>query len=107
RAPTGKLPARTETRRRAVFLSASLADAGFLGISDGVHGPQPVDGHLSGALQPVSGRSRFETPHGRESLGVPRRWRNGRTRVAWRDHAGFAREAGQFDFCRELQLTAP
>ena len=49
-----------------VFLSASVADAGFLGIPHRVHGPRPDHGHLSGPLQPLPGRSRPEDPHGRK-----------------------------------------
>ena len=34
-----------------IVLSAPVADAGFLGVSDGIDGPEPVDGDLSGALR--------------------------------------------------------
>ena len=37
-AEAGELPPRTETRRRALLVSASLADAGLLGVSHGLDG---------------------------------------------------------------------
>src|ERR1700721_2368854 len=40
----GEFPAGVEAGRRAVVVSAPVADAGFLGIPDGVHGLEPADG---------------------------------------------------------------
>src|SRR6266403_4747019 len=73
----GKFPAGVEAGRRALFLSPPMADGGLLGISNGVYGLEPVDGDLSGALQPVSGKSRIEASDGREGVGVSGRRRNG------------------------------
>ena len=39
--------------RRPVVLPAPLADAGFLAIPDGIHGPRPDDGDLPGSLHAV------------------------------------------------------
>ena len=69
----GEFPARVEAGRRAVFLSASVADAGLLGISDRFDGPEPADGDLSGAIPALSGKSGNEASDGREGVGVPRR----------------------------------
>ena len=41
-------------RQGLVVLSASLADARFLALPDGVHGPRSAHGHLSGAVHEVS-----------------------------------------------------
>src|SRR6266403_1319918 len=67
---------------------------------------KPADGYLSGALQSLSGGSRDETRDGCEGVGIPGRWRDGRAGIAWSDHAGVAREAGQFDFRGQLQFAA-
>ena len=64
-----ELPARARARRRPVVLSASLADAGFLGVSDGVDGPRADHVDLPGALQPLPGRSRPEEAVGRRRSG--------------------------------------
>ena len=93
-------------RRRTVVVSASLADAGVLGISDRLDGARAADVDLSGALQPLPREPRTEARVGFEGLGVPRRRRNGRARIARRDHAGVAREARQPDFRRQLQPAA-
>ena len=104
RAEAGEFSARTETRGRTLVLSASVADAGLLGISNGVHGLEPAHGDLSGAVQSLSGRSRDETRDGCEGVGIPGRWRDGRAGIAGSDHAGVAREAGQLDFRGQLQF---
>ena len=44
------------------FVSASLADAGLLGVSHGLDGTGPDSGDLPGALHPLSGKSRVEEP---------------------------------------------
>ncbi len=48
----GKFPPRTEARRRAEFLSASVADAGFLGVPHRFNGTGADPGDLSRALHP-------------------------------------------------------
>ena len=48
----------TATRRRPVVVSAPLADAGLLGIPDGLDGARPDHGDLPGALQPLPRGSR-------------------------------------------------
>ena len=46
-------------RQRALVLSASLAHAGLLAISDGLDGPWAADGNLSGPLSQIPSRARF------------------------------------------------
>ena len=60
RTAAGELPPRVGAGRRAVVLSASLAHARLLGIPHGVDGPGPDHGHLSGPVQPLSGRPRHQ-----------------------------------------------
>src|SRR5260370_29393978 len=73
----GKLPSRTKSWRRPLFLSASLADARFLGIPHRQHGIGTDSVDLSCPLHQVSGKSWVENYHGRQSLGIPGRWRDG------------------------------
>ena len=101
-----EFPPRTKRRRRPVFLSASLADAGFLGVSHGLDGTGPDQGHLSGALHQVPGEPRLETADRRQGVGISGRRRDGRAGIAGRDHAGLAREARQPDLRRQLQPAA-
>lgn len=56
--------ARASAGRRAVVVSASVVDAGLLGIPDGVDGTGAHSSDLSGAVQPIHGRPRVEE-HGR------------------------------------------
>src|SRR6266852_1765478 len=69
-AATGNFPAGVTAWPRLVILSTSVADAGLLGISHGVHGIEPADGDLPGAVQPISGKSRAEASDRRKSMGV-------------------------------------
>ena len=55
-----ELPPRARARRRPVVVPAPLADAGLLGVPDGVDGPRPDHVDLPGALQPLPRRSRPE-----------------------------------------------
>ena len=64
--------------RRPLVVSASLADAGLLGIPDRLDGPRPDHGDLPGALHPLPRGSRAEAEVGREGLGVSRRRRDRR-----------------------------
>ena len=101
-----ELPPRAEARRRPVVLSAPVADAGFLGVPDGLDGARADHGDLPGALQPLPRGSRSEAEDRREGLGVSRRRRNRRARSARRHHAGVAREARQPDLRHQLQPAA-
>ena len=66
-----------------VFLSASLADAGFLAVPDGVHGSGPDLRDLSGALHEVSGASRHHPGDAAQGVGVSGRRRKRRTGKLW------------------------
>ena len=102
-----ELPPRVAADAGAVVVSASVADAGFLGVPDGVDGLGPDHGDLSGTVQPLSGRSRDQARRGGVAgLGIFGRRRMRRAGDARRDHAGRAREARQFDLRRELQSAA-
>ena len=93
--------------RRPVVVSASVADAGLLGVPDGVDGPRADHGDLPGPLQSLPRRPRSEAAVGRQGVGVPRRRRNRRARSARRDQAGRARKARQPDLGHQLQPAAP
>ena len=73
--------------RRLVVVPAPVADAGLLGVPDGVDGPRADHGDLPGALQPLPRGSRPEEAVEPEGLGVPRRRRDRRARNARRHHA--------------------
>ncbi len=86
RRPAGRkafaeFPAGTRRGRRAVVVSASVSDAGFLAVPDGLDGPRPDHVAVSGAVQPLPAGARPGELEGRaEGLGVPRRRR---IRRAW------------------------
>ena len=88
-----QLPPGGRDGRRPVVVSAPVADAGLLAVPDGVDGPRPDHGDLPGALHEATctdrGLADTERPQG---LGVPRRRRDGRARVAGRDRAWPSRE---------------
>ena len=52
-----------------VVVSASVADAGVLAVPDGVDGPRPDDGDLSGALHALSRAPRHLAGAGSQGLG--------------------------------------
>ena len=89
-----------------VVLSASVADAGLLGVPDGVDGPRPDHGDLPGALQPLPEDRGLKEPSTAKGVGVPRRRRDRRAGDARRDHAGRARKARQPDLRHQLQPAA-
>ena len=102
-----ELPPRAEARRRPVVVPAPVADARLLGSADGVDGPRPDHVDLPGALHALPGGSRPQAAHRPEGVGVPRRRRDRRARVARRHHARLAREARQPDLRHQLQPAAP
>ena len=83
RAPA-ELPPRAAAGRRAFVVSASVADAGLLGIPDGLDGPRAAHGDLPGAVHPIPREPRPQAAVRSEGLGVPRRRRDGRARSARR-----------------------
>jgi len=91
--------------RRAgdLVVSASVADAGVLAVSDGIDGPRTADGDLPGALHEVSAEPRAREHRGSSRLVLLRRRRDGRARIDGRDQHGIARDARQPDLRRQLQ----
>ena len=102
-----QLPPRAAPGRRPVVVSASVADARLLGVPDRLDGPRPDHVDLPGALQSLPRRSRPEEAVDQQGLGVPRRRRDRRARIARRDQPGGAREARQPDLGHQLQPAAP
>ena len=64
------------------------ADARVLAVPDRLDGPRPADGDLPGALPQVPARARHRRHRQAQGLGVLRRRRDGRARVARRDRPG-------------------
>ena len=71
-----ELPARAQAGRRPVVLPASVADAGLLGVPDGLDGPRADHGDLPGALSALPRGSRAQEALRHENLGVSGRRRN-------------------------------
>ena len=77
-------------RQGHLVVSASVADAGFLAVPDGVDGPRPADGDLPGALHEVPAATAASRRHGGpQGVGVhaaTARWtsRSRWARSAWR-----------------------
>ena len=95
-------------RRRAVVLSAPLADAGLLGVPDRVDGPRPDHRRSTRRASTATCEDRgLADTGGPQGLGLPRRRRDGRAGDARRHHPGRAREARQPDLRRQLQPAAP
>jgi hypothetical protein len=66
----------------AVVLPAPAADAGLLGVPDGVDGARPDERDLPGAVQPVPAPPRHQGHQPAARVGLPRRRRDGRAGVA-------------------------
>ena len=107
RGAAAALPRRKSAGDGPVVVSASVADAGLLAVPDRVDGPRPDDGDLPGALHALPGAPRHRASQRIARSGLPRRRRDGRARVAGRDHAAGAREARQPGVRRQLQPAAP
>jgi pyruvate dehydrogenase E1 component len=80
-----ELPSRAAIGRRALVVPAPVADARLLGIPDGLDGPRADHVDLPGALQSLPGRSQPQEAVHEQGVGVPRRRRDRRARVARRD----------------------
>ena len=74
---------------------APMADARVLGVSDGLDGSRADLRHLSGALHALPGGSRTQEALQCKSMGLSGRRRDGRARIARRDHVGLSRETRQ------------
>ncbi len=96
------------SRRQGPFvLSASLADAGLLAVSDGFDGPRPIAGDHAGALRALSRAPRPRRALRPEDLVLPRRRRDGRAGIDGRAYDAGAREARQPRLRHQLQPAAP
>ena len=103
RVPPGAVP----RRRRPAVLPAPAADAGLLGVPDRLHGPRPDQRDLPGPVQPLPARPRARRHQPLARMGVPRRRRDGRARVARRDRRRGARGTRQPHLRHQLQPAAP
>ena len=99
------LPPRAE-RQRTFVVPASVADAGLLGVPDGLDGARPDHGDLPGALPALPRGSRLEEAEPPEGVGLPRRRRMRRAGVARRDQPCGAREAREPHLRHQLQPAA-
>ena len=89
-----------------VVLPAPAPDAGLLGVPDGLDGPRGAQLDLPGPLQPLPPQPRHQGHQPAARLGVPRRRRDGRARVARRDPARGPRGARQPHLRHQLQPAA-
>ena len=103
-----RLPAGEVARAvRPVVLPAPAAHARVLGVPDRLHGPRPDQRDLPGPVQPLPARARPRRHLQLARVGVPRRRRDGRGRVARRDRRRRARGARQPHLRHQLQPAAP
>ena len=100
-------PGEVEGAARAVRLPAPAADAGLLGVPDRVDGPRPDRRDLPGADEPLHGGARHRRHLQVARVGLPRRRRDGRARVARPAVHRRPRGPGQPDLRGQLQPAAP
>jgi hypothetical protein len=94
-------------RQRHLELPTPEADAGLLAVPDRLDGPGPADGDLPGTLSQVPACARHRRHVESKGLGLLRRRRDGRARVARCDRSGGARETRQPDLRHQLQPATP
>jgi hypothetical protein len=94
-------------RQRARLVPAPVAHAGLLAVPHGVDGARADHGDLPGAVHEVPAGPRHGGHRGPQGLGLPRRRRDRRARVARGDLARRPGEARQPRLRRELQPAAP
>ncbi len=102
RVPAGEV----EGAARAVVVPAPAADAGVLAVPHGVHGHRPDERDLPGPVQPLPAQPRHQGHVRPARVGVPRRRRDGRARVARSAAARRQRRSGQPDLRDQLQPAA-
>ncbi len=90
-----------------LVVPAPVADAGFLAVPDGLHGPRPAAGDHAGALRALPRAPRPRRALRPEGLVLPRRRRDGRAGIDGRAHDAGAREARQPRLRHQLQPAAP
>ena len=101
-----ELPPRSR-RRGPLVVSASVADARLLAVPDRLDGHRADQRDLPGALHALSRRPRSRRYRGAQGVGIRRRRRDGRARVAGGTVARRARRPRQPDLRRQLQPAAP
>ena len=102
------LPPGGAARRRQgpAVVPPPAADAGVLGVPDGLDGPDRDQLDLPGAVQPLPAEPRDQGHLRAARLGVPRRRRDGRARVAGRHRGRRPRGARQPHLGDQLQPAA-
>ena len=106
RVPPGEVARRRRCAAGAAVVPAPAADARLLGVPHGVDGHRPDERHLPGAVQQVPPQP-WPQGHQRPArVGVPRRRRDGRARVARPAAARGRRGARQPHLRRQLQPAA-
>ena len=93
-----------------LVVSASLADEGFLELPHGLHGPRAHQRDLPGAVHALSGESQPDPQDRSQSVGISRRWRDGRAGIAGRHHAGSREKLDNLIFvvnCNLQRLDGP
>ena len=93
-------------RQGPLVVPAPAADAGLLGVPDRVDGPHRPQRDLPGPVQPLHEQPRHQGHQPAARLGVPRRRRDGRARVARRHRRRGPRGARQPHLRRQLQPAA-
>ncbi len=103
----GRLPPGGERRGRAQLLPASVVDAELLAVPDRLDGPRADHGDPPGVLHALPRRPRDRRHLGPQGLGLPRRRRDRRARVARRDRARRQGGPRQPRLRHQLQPAAP
>ena len=93
-------------RRRPAVVPPPPADAGLLGVPDGVDGPHGHQLDLPGALQPLHAQPQDQGHLAAAGVGLHGRRRDGRARVAGRDPRRRPRGARQPHLGHQLQPPA-
>ena len=110
RAAHSEFPARAARHAGAVVVSASVADAGFLALPDGVDGHRAAERGVSGAIHEVPGEPRADREDPAQDVGVCGRWRDGRSGYAGRALAGRREKLDNLIFvvnCNLQRLDGP
>ncbi len=108
RAAAAALPPGGAARRRQgpPVVPAPAADAGVLGVPHGLDGADRDQLDLPGPVQPLPAEPRHQGHLPAARLGLPRRRRDGRARVARRHRRGRPRGARQPHLGHQLQPAA-
>ena len=103
----GRLPPAGLHPPRPALLPAPPPAARLLGVPHGLPRPGPRRGHLPGVVRPLPALGRPQGHLPAAHVGVPRRRRDGRARVAGHAAAGRPAAPGQPHLRHQLQPAAP